>query len=160
MTPAAREESRTRIQQVALAWGVGMASHAEIDLYGVVPATRLAALRAVATLSIQPDHLLLDWLLLEDHPASQTSLIKGDCRSLSIAAASVLAKTARDAWLCELDSRYPGYGFARHKGYCTYEHKVMLRRLGPTPFHRQSFRPVWEMVIEPREDTGGEANDE
>jgi ribonuclease HII len=161
MTPAAREESRQRIQEVALAWGVGMASHAEIDEYGVVPATRLAALRALSALSVQPDHLLLDWLLLEDYPVSQTSLIKGDCRSLSIAAASVLAKTARDAWLCELDEHFPGYGFARHKGYCTVEHKVMLTRLGPTPFHRHSFRPVWEMDIGAADsDLTGDLNDE
>jgi ribonuclease HII len=145
MTPAEREESRTRIQFVARSWAVGMASHLEIDRYGLVPATHLAALRALAGLSIQPDHLLLDYLFLEDFPASQTSLIKGDCRSLSIAAASVLAKTARDAWMCELDRQFPGYGFAEHKGYCTPVHKAMLRRLGLTPFHRRSFRPVWEI---------------
>jgi ribonuclease HII len=145
MTPSEREEGRRCIQEVALAWGVGMASHAEIDAYGLVPATRLAALRSLASLSIQPDHLLLDYLFLEDFPASQTSLIKGDCRSLSIAAASVLAKTARDALLCELDQEYPDYGFAKHKGYCTPAHKGMLARLGPTPFHRQSFKPVREM---------------
>lgn len=142
MTPSEREDSRKRIQKIALAWGVGMASHAEIDMYGLVPATRLAAIRSLHTLSIQPDHLLLDYLFLEDHPASQTSLIKGDCRSLSIASASVLAKTVRDAWLCDLDKRYPGYGFAEHKGYCTRQHKAMLARLGPTPFHRCSFKPV------------------
>jgi ribonuclease HII len=160
MTPSEREQSRKRIHRIALAWGVGMASHAEIDEYGLLPATRLAALRALADLSIQPDHLLLDWLFLEDFPVSQTSLIKGDCRSLSIAAASVLAKTARDACLCELDRRYPAYGFARHKGYCTREHKMMLTSLGPAPIHRHSFKPVWEMDIDALErDAGGGKDD-
>jgi ribonuclease HII len=145
MTRAERDEARERIQAIAVAWAAGMASHLEIDTYGLVPATRLAALRALAGLSLPPDHLLLDYLFLEDFPASQTSLIKGDCRSLSIAAASVLAKTERDAWMVELDRQYPGYGFAIHKGYCTSLHKAMLRRLGTTPFHRRSFRPVWEI---------------
>lgn len=145
MMPAEREEARVRIEGIAISWAVGMASHLEIDSYGLVPATRLAALRALAGLSIQPDHLLLDYLFLEDYPASQTSLIKGDNRSLSIAAASVLAKTERDAWMRELDFQYPGYGFAEHKGYCTPMHKAMVRQLGPSPFHRRSFRPVWEI---------------
>jgi len=142
MTPSEREEARSHILGTAMAWGVGMASHIEIDVYGIVPATRLAALRSLASLSLQPDHLLLDYLLLEDFPSPQTSLIKGDCRSLSIAAASVLAKTARDAHLCELDRNYPGYGFAKHKGYCTRIHKAMLARLGPAPVHRHTYKPV------------------
>lgn len=148
MTSLEREKGRLHIQEIALAWSVGMASHDEIDHYGLVSATRLAALRALSELPIRPDHLLLDYLLLEDFPSPQTSLIKGDCRSLSIAAASVLAKTARDALLCELDKHYPGYGFAQHKGYSTLGHKAVLAQLGPTPIHRQSFRPVSELGMD------------
>jgi ribonuclease HII len=139
MTPAARQAAREMILEHALSWGVGYASAAEIDQVGIVPATRLAAWRALERLSLPPAHLLLDYLFLPDVALPQTALIKGDCRSLSIAAASVLAKTARDVLLCELDSTYPGYGFAAHKGYGTQAHRNALQRLGPCPAHRRSF---------------------
>ena len=139
MTPHQREEARQRIRTVALAWGVGFASAEEIDSLGILPATRLAASRALGALTIPPAHLLLDYLFLPDIPLPQTALVKGDCRSLSIAAASVMAKTSRDALLCELDLRYPGYGFAAHKGYGTQAHRLALERLGVSPVHRLSF---------------------
>ena len=139
MTPHEREIARERIIQSAITWGVGFAASEEIDQLGIVPATRLAAWRAVESLSPPPAHLLLDYLFLPEVTLSQTALIKGDCRSLSIAAASILAKTARDALMRELDLTYPGYGFAAHKGYGTRVHREALKQLGPCPVHRLSF---------------------
>lgn len=142
MTPKQREYWARVLHAIALAWGVGFASHAEIDTLGILPATRLAARRALESLAVQPDHLLLDYLKLDDVALPQTSLVKGDCRSLSIAGASVLAKTARDALMRELDGYYPGYGFATHKGYGTASHLGALDRLGSCPEHRRSFAPL------------------
>ncbi len=139
MTAEQREAARNKILIHAISWGVGFATSQEIDQVGILPATRRAACRALQALSISPTHLLLDYLLLPDVPTSQTSLVKGDCRSLSIAAASILAKTSRDALLCELDRAYPGYGFASHKGYGTQAHRAAIRRLGACPAHRLSF---------------------
>lgn len=139
MTPGEREIAREKIINHALSWAVGYASAEEIDQVGIVPATRLAAWRAVGSLSPPPVHLLLDYLFLPDVPLPQTALVKGDCRSLSIAAASVLAKTARDAVMCELDRTYPGYGFAAHKGYGTLAHRAALQRHGLCLVHRRSF---------------------
>lgn len=142
MTPDERETWAGCIRQSCLAWAVGFASHHEIDNFGIVPATRLAVARALEQLIIHPQHLLVDFLHLPDIPISQTPLIKGDARSLSIASASVLAKTARDACMREIDGQYPGYGFASHKGYCTPEHLDALERLGPCEIHRRSFDPI------------------
>ena len=139
MTPKAREIAREWIDQCAASWGVGFAAPEEIDQLGIVPATQLAAWRALGQLPAYPDHLLLDYLFLPDISIPQTALIKGDCRSLSIAAASVLAKTARDALMRELDLTYPDYGFAAHKGYGTPAHRDALHRLGPSQVHRRSF---------------------
>jgi len=142
LTQEQRETARTRIVESVSAWGVGLASAQEIDRLGIVPATRLAASRALENLSIFPGHLLLDYLFLPETGVPQTALIKGDCRSLSIAAASILAKTARDAVLRELSLDYPGYGFASHKGYGTLAHREAIRRLGTCPIHRMSFK-LW-----------------
>ncbi|HEX9092245.1 MAG TPA: ribonuclease HII, partial [Anaerolineales bacterium] len=95
--------------------------------------------RALESLSVYPAHLLIDYLFLPEITIPQTALIKGDCRSLSIAAASIMAKTARDALLRKLDLTYPGYSFAAHKGYGTRAHRDALQRLGPCPIHRLSF---------------------
>jgi ribonuclease HII len=145
LTAAERERWSVLLRRIAVAWGVGFASHAEIDDIGIVPAVHLAARRALERLSPAPEHLLIDYLLVPDHPTPQTALIKGDARSLSIAGASILAKTARDALLCELDAEYPGYGFAEHKGYCTPGHLDALARLGACPVHRRSYAPVREI---------------
>jgi ribonuclease HII len=118
---------------------VGFASHQEIDACGIVAATRLAMQRALSQLSFSPHHLLLDFLDLPDLSIPQTCLVKGDKRSLSIAAASVLAKTARDELMRQLDTQYPGYGFAMHKGYGTLAHRRALQVLGPSPVHRSTF---------------------
>jgi ribonuclease HII len=139
MTPAEREAWAPRICAAALAWGVGFASAEEIDALGIVAATKQAAERALAALAAQPDSLLTDYLLFPEIELPQTALVKGDRRSLSVAAASVLAKTARDAWMVEQDARYPVYGFARHKGYGTPAHRRALERWGISPLHRRSF---------------------
>jgi ribonuclease HII len=143
MPAEAREHWAETLKQVAVAYGVGYASVEEIDYIGIAPATQLAAQRALDGLAMRPDHLLLDYFKLPGYQTGQTSLIKGDARSLSIAAASVLAKTARDALLIDMDCVYPGYGFASHKGYCTRAHIEALERLGPCDLHRRSFRPLF-----------------
>ena len=145
MTPSQREFWSTRLRELVLAFGVGFASSQTIDALGIVPATRLAAQRALNALEITPQHLLLDYLLLPDLEIPQTSLIKGDARSLSIAAASILAKTARDARMVELDQEYPGYGLAAHKGYGTKAHREAIIKLGPSPIHRLSFSPIRDL---------------
>jgi ribonuclease HII len=151
MTAQQREAARRTIQEAALTWGVGFAEAEEIDRWGIVPATRLAMQRALDSLSLTPGHLLLDYMLLPDCPIPQTSMIKGDQRSLSIAAASVLAKTARDARMCDFSSQYPEYGFAGHKGYGTRLHLEALARSGPCPLHRRSFAPLKALRDAPAE---------
>lgn len=142
MSAAQRGEWAERIRAEAAAWQVGFASPEEIDALNIVNATRLAMRRALAGCRVQPDHLLIDALRLTDCELPQTAIVKGDAQVLSIAAASVLAKTARDRLMADLDLRCPGYGFARHKGYGTAQHQEALRRLGPCPEHRRSFAPV------------------
>jgi ribonuclease HII len=142
MTPSQRQTWAEIIKLVAAAWAVGLASHAEVDRSGILPATRLAARRALEQLSDQPEYLLIDYLVLPEIRLPQLALVKGDARVLSIACASVLAKTARDALMVEMDAVYPGYGFARHKGYGTRLHQEALHSLGPSPIHRLSFTPV------------------
>lgn len=139
MTPPARDALAPRIKETALGWAVGFASAEEIDSLGIVPATRLAGLRALEALN--PDYLLTDFRLeFPELDIPQTALVKGDQKSLSISAASVLAKTARDALMRELDSHHPGYGLGQHKGYGTPAHRSALRRLGYSPIHRKTFK--------------------
>src|SRR5687767_4013043 len=141
MSPLERESLAPRIQETALAWSVAFASTEEIDSHGIVPATRLAALRALQKLSIFPQYLLTDFRLeLPQLDISQTALVKGDMHCLSIAAASVLAKTVRDAYMRKLDWQYQGYGLGKHKGYGTQAHRLALKRLGVSPVHRKSFQ--------------------
>ncbi len=123
-------------------WAVGLASAAEIDAVGILPATRLAMQRAIAGLASQPQHLLIDYVRLPALPVAQQSITRGDSLVLSIAAASILAKVTRDRLMVEADQTWPGYGFARHKGYGTAEHSRQLQLLGPCPIHRTSFQPV------------------
>ena len=133
------------IKEVAIGWAVGFAEVNEIDSLGIVPATRLAARRAVEALAQQPQHLLIDYIYLPNVHLPQTSLVKGDCRALSIACASVLAKTIRDALMIALDASYPEYGFARHKGYGTEQHLQAIAALGPCAIHRRSFSPLIDL---------------
>ncbi len=142
MTAAAREQWAVKIQAIALGWAVDYATPDEIDGLGIANATRLAALRAIAALTPAPQFLLLDYFKLPQSTLPQQALIKGDQRALSIAAASVLAKTSRDALLKQLDAEYPGYGFARHKGYGTAAHLKALEALGICAAHRKSFAPI------------------
>ena len=141
MTPLEREALAPRIKATALTWSVGFASAEEIDSQGIVCATRLAALRALDGLSLSPQYLLTDFRLeLPQLDISQTALVKGDALCLSIAAASVLAKTARDELMYELDLCYQGYGLGKHKGYGTQSHRSALERLGLSAIHRRSFQ--------------------
>jgi ribonuclease HII len=141
MTPLEREALVPRIKEVALAWGVGFASADEIDSLGIVPATRLAALRALTGLPVPPQYLLTDFRLeLPELDISQTALVRGDAFCLSIAAASILAKTARDQRMCELDQHYQGYGLRKHKGYGTQAHRSAMEQLGVSPIHRKTFQ--------------------
>jgi len=137
MTPLAREAWAPRIKESAVGWGVGLASVEEIDTVGIVPATKLAARRAIENLLI--DYLITDYLIFPEIDLPQTALVKGDQRSLSVAAASVLAKTSRDALMRNLDGLYPGYGFAHHKGYGTRLHQEAIRMLKQSEIHRKSF---------------------
>jgi ribonuclease HII len=137
MTPNARQSWAPRIRKEALAWGVGFASVEEIDSLGILPATRLAAVRALETL--EPDHLLTDLLIFRELSLSQTALVHGDQLSLSVAAASVLAKTSRDDHMVDLDEQVPGYAFTRHKGYGTRLHRQAITRQGLSAVHRRSF---------------------
>jgi ribonuclease HII len=130
------------IAETALACRVGYASAEEIDELGIIPATRLAAMRALAKLKPTPQHLLIDYLSLPGAGLPETSLVKGDARSLSIACASVLAKVERDAHLRGMDEKYPRYGFASNKGYGTEAHRQAIEELGPCPIHRKSFAPL------------------
>jgi len=140
MTALARETLAPRIKETALTWSVAFASAEEIDLQGIVPATRLAALRALQELSLSPQYLLTDFRLeLPQLDISQTALVKGDALCLSIAAASVLAKTTRDELMRELDLQYQGYGLGKHKGYGTQTHRLAMKRMGVSPIHRKTF---------------------
>lgn len=141
MTPRQRQEWAAKVRLVALDHGVGMASAEEIDALGIVPATCLALQRALSCLHSVPQHLMLDYLNYPDHSLPKTVLVKGDARCLSIAAASILAKTERDAWMVAAEQQYPGYGFSRHKGYGSPQHIRALKELGPCPLHRRTFRP-------------------
>ncbi|NQS91836.1 MAG: ribonuclease HII [Chloroflexi bacterium] len=141
-----RERGRTIIEIHSLTWGVGFASNTEIDQFGIVPATRLAIQRALTKLNITPDHLLVDYLVLPNNPLPQTRLVKGDARSLSIAAASILAKTHRDAFMFSAAEKYPAYLFETNKGYGTAAHRSAIQRSGPCALHRMSFAPLRQLT--------------
>lgn len=165
-------DDRTRlaavIKESAVAWAVGSASPEEIDRINIYHAGLLAMRRAVEALAVVPAHLLMDARTIRDFPIPQERIVKGDARSLSIAAASILAKTTRDAVMADLDRAHPGYGFAKHKGYPVKEHVAALKKLGACPMHRRSFLPVrealglpplppdhWQLVREERERASG-----
>ncbi len=125
-----------------IAWAVGQASVEEIDEINILRATGLAMQRAVAALDPAPDHLLVDGRPMRGFSVAQTSIINGDGRSFSVAAASVIAKVTRDRLMLALHDQYPQYDFARHKGYGTAAHRSALAKHGPCPIHRRSFAPV------------------
>src|SRR5512141_1619681 len=147
---AERERLAEDIRRNALAWATARAEVEEIDSLNIYHAGILALTRAVRALSTRPEHVLVDARKLPQLGIPHTPIIHGDALSLTIAAASILAKTTRDALMCELDQIHPGYGFARHKGYPTAEHFAALRRLGACPVHRRSFAPVRQALgLEP-----------
>ena len=133
------------VQDQALAIGIGIMDNHIIDQVNIYEATKLAMKEAISQLSPQPEHLLIDAMKLE-LPISQTSIIKGDANSLSIAAASIVAKVTRDELMKEYDQQYPGYDFTTNAGYGTAKHLEGLEKLGVTPIHRTSFEPVKTLV--------------
>ncbi len=139
LTPQQREHLAPMIKEMSRAWGVGFASSEEIDALNIIRATKLAAMRALSSLPLFPDYLLTDYLILPEIEIPQTALIKGDQRCVSIAAASILAKTTRDELMRAYETEYPGYGFARHKGYGTQVHRFAVARLGRCAIHRKTF---------------------
>ena len=141
LTREQRERLDRKIRETALAWAVAEVDAETIDRINIYQASRLAMRLAVEQLTLVPDHLLIDALRI-DYPCAQTKLYYGDALCLSIAAASVVAKVHRDAILRDLDSRYPHYGLASHKGYATPEHRKALKEHGPCALHRRSFAPV------------------
>ena len=142
MTPAERDAVFSLIPGEARAWAVGEADSAEIDRLGILNATRLAMKRAIAALPLRPDHLLIDYVRLHDVTIPQIGIAHGDMVSLSIAAASVMAKVTRDREMEVLAEQYPEYGFEKHKGYGTKQHQEALARFGSCPIHRMTFKPL------------------
>jgi ribonuclease HII len=148
LTPRQRERLYGVIESAALAVGVGSVPPEKIDELGIVPATRQAMGLAIVQLVPPPGFLLVDYLNLPELSIPQKSVTRGDALCLSIAAASIVAKVTRDRWMVQLDAKYPGYGFARHKGYGTPQHRESLACLGPSPVHRLSYAPMRLMLQE------------
>ena len=143
-----RERAFAWLIDWCVSYGVGASTAAEIDSVGIVPATKLAMSRAIASLEPQPDHLIIDAVDLDQISIPQTSIIKADTRSQSVAAASIIAKVTRDRLKAEVfDSEFPGYGFSAHKGYGTAIHMSALKKLGASPIHRRSFKPVKDVLV-------------
>ncbi len=137
-----REAAFRLIEEHALAVAAAAESPAEIDRLGIGPAVIRAMLRAVSGLGVRPEHLLLDYVPIRECPYPYDTLVKGDVRSYSIAAASIVAKVSRDRLMEQAEAAYPGYDFSRNKGYGTARHREQLARLGPCPLHRRSFAPL------------------
>ena len=134
------------IHEIAISVGIGVSSSDVIDALGIIKATRLAMKSAIGQLVPEPQYLLIDYMLLPEVSLPQKGITDGDSLCFSIACASIVAKVTRDRIVVEMDRAYPGYGLAKHKGYGTREHLACLRRHGPCPIHRRSFRPVREMI--------------
>ncbi|WP_404432946.1 ribonuclease HII [Sutcliffiella horikoshii] len=145
LSPQKRELFYDYIKKNALSYGIGIVMPSDIDKVNIYEATKLAMIEAVGNLSRTPDHLLIDAMKL-DVDITQTSIIKGDATSISIAAASVLAKETRDTYMKNLAVEFPQYGFDKNMGYGTREHLIALEEVGVTREHRRSFSPVKEMV--------------
>lgn len=141
-----RDQLAEKIKSDSVAWAIGIAEVEEIDQLNIYHAGLLAMRRAVEALAITPNFLLVDARKIPELTVPQRGIVRGDSLSASIAAASILAKTTRDALMFELDRKFPGYGLAGHKGYPTPEHFSALKKLGASPAHRRSFRPVREVL--------------
>ncbi len=148
LSPARREFLFHHIYKTAIAVGVGYADREFIDARGIVRATQLAMKLAIDQLSPSPEALLIDYMHLPGVRLWQKGITHGDCLCFSIACASIIAKVTRDRLMMEFDKAYPGYELAQHKGYGTRAHFACLYRLGPSPLHRHSFRPVKDMIKE------------
>ena len=148
LTEKRRAALEPEIKARAVAWGVGFASVEEIEALNILHATGLAMCRAIEALSVQPIAALVDGNYRFKLPCEIQTVVGGDGLSLSIAAASILAKTARDRLMIELDAEYPGYGFAGHKGYNAPVHQAALKTLGPCPAHRRSWGPIKALLEE------------
>jgi ribonuclease HII len=147
LSAARREALAPTIRARSVCWGLGWADASEIDTLNILQATMLAMRRAILALRVPPSHIIVDGNRCPDlrglgFECTGEAVVKGDATIASVSAASVIAKVARDDFMRELDGRYPGYGFAAHKGYPTPAHVEALRRLGPSPVHRRSFAPV------------------
>ncbi len=148
LSPRQRDRLYPIIIDHSVAYGIGQGSVEEIDSLGILPATRLAMQRAVAALTPQPDALIIDAVRLPQVNQPQAVFNFADSISLSVAAASILAKVTRDRLLVDLDAQYPAYHFARHKGYGTQIHRAALQSVGPCDVHRKSFRPIHALLAE------------
>ncbi len=146
LSQSRRELLFHHIHEVAAGIGIGLVQSEVIDGLGIVKATRLAMKLAIDQLQPPPESLLIDYMSLPEVKLPQKGITKGDSLCFSIACASIIAKVTRDHLMIDLDKTYPGYRLARHKGYGTREHFACLRRLGPSPIHRRSFRPVRDML--------------
>ena len=146
LSPSRRSRAFELIYRNALSVGVGRSASEEIDSLGILPATIEAMMRAVESLSVQPDYLLFDFIPLKTCGLPFQTLVKGDSISYSIAAASIVAKVTRDRWMQQADEQYPGYDFGQHKGYPTAAHVSRIKELGPCSIHRRSFAPVRDCI--------------
>jgi ribonuclease HII len=143
LAPELREEIYGEITRTGdIVWAIGVVDHAEIDALNILRATHKAMRAAITALAEPPDHVLIDGLPVHPFPLPQTAIVEGDCLSLSIAAASVIAKVTRDMMMREFCTRFPEYCFSQHKGYGTELHLMKLHAHGPCPIHRRSFEPV------------------
>ncbi len=154
LSAAQRERAIALVRDHALAVAVALVGAEEIDRVGIGQATLQAMLQAVSDLSISPQHLLLDYVPLRRCHLPFDLIVRGDSLSYSIAAASIVAKVTRDRWMLQADAQFPGYAFARHKGYPTAQHLSCLRALGPCPIHRRSFAPVRQVCGDLQEPKG------
>ncbi len=148
LTATARQTLFTHIHQDAVAVGVGCTESDDIDRIGIVPATRRAMRLVVESLVPSPEAVLIDYMTVPEIDLPQRGITGGDRLCLSIACASIIAKVTRDRMMVRFEATHPGYGFARHKGYCTRDHVACLRRLGPCPIHRRSFNPVRAVMVQ------------
>ena len=140
LSPAQRREAAAAVREQSICWAIGWATHVEIDEINILQATLLAMTRAVEALAIRPDKLLVDGLYCPDCGIPASAIVRGDALVPEIMAASILAKTARDAWMEEYAKREPAYLFDQHKGYPTREHRRLVLRLGPSAIQRRTFR--------------------
>lgn len=147
LSAAKRAALHDLIQGVAVTCAVGMASAAEIDEFGIAPATRLAMQRAIEALDPQPQALIIDWVRLPVVNLPQVALKKGERHSLSVAAASILAKVTRDRWMIKAAADYPQYGFDGHKGYGTAAHRAAIAECGGCAIHRHTFEPLRSRLL-------------